>query len=543
MSKINFQEAIVYEIHPQSFNDANGDGIGDLQGIIAKLDYLSLLGVNYLWLNPIYLSPQNDNGYDVANYQEINPIFGTMTDFKNLIAQAKKRNIFIMMDMIFNHCSTNHQWFKNALKGDPNYLKRFFFVKSKPGQLPTNWTSKFGGSTWEYSQKLKMYYLHLFDKTQADLNWEDNDLCQDIYNIINFWIKIGVKGLRFDVINLIGKPQQFIDDHSGDGRKCYTDANKVHEYIKALAANTFNKYDDVITVGELSSTTINHTIQYTNPNNKQLDMAFTFHHLKIDYLNNQKWALESYQPAKLVAILKQWQIAIQDGNGWVANFLNNHDQPRALSRFGDPINYRFQSASSLAATVLFLRGTPFIYQGEEFGMENNNFTSLKQFRDVESKNYYLILNQQSKSKNEIFKILNARSRDHARTPMQWDSTPYAGFSNNKPWIDVNSNYQEINYQNDVTNKNSIFKAYQQLIKLRQAYKSLIYGTINFININDNVLSFTRNYENEEILVIINLSNQKIDFNKNMMGTTILYNNYFAINNYLESYQVIVTKQK
>nr|WP_241568656.1 alpha-amylase family glycosyl hydrolase [Spiroplasma endosymbiont of Megaselia nigra] len=363
MNKINFQEAIVYEIHPQSFYDSNHDGVGDLQWIIQKLDYLAMLGVNYLWLNPIYVSPQKDNGYDVSDYKNINPLFGTMDDFEMLVTEAKKRNIFIMMDMIFNHCSTEHEWFQKAQTGNPDYLQRFFFLPGDKANCPNNWQSKFGGSVWEYHNKLKMFYLHLFDKTQADLNWTNESLRQDIYQIVNYWLQKGVRGLRFDVINLIGKPNTFENDLTGDGRKYYTDTPQVHTYLQEMTQNTYLKTNDIITVGELSSTSIKQAILYTKPVAQELNMAFTFHHLKIDYLNNEKWKLAPYEPAKLVAKIKEWQSSVQAAGGWLANFLNNHDQPRALSRFGDPENYRFESAKALAAVVLLLRGTPYLYQG------------------------------------------------------------------------------------------------------------------------------------------------------------------------------------
>lgn len=541
MINTNFKDVVVYEIHPQSFKDSNNDGIGDILGIIQKLDYLKELGVDYIWLNPIYVSPLKDNGYDVADYKNINPIFGTLADFELLIKEAQKRSINIMMDMIFNHCSTEHQWFKEVLKNNKEYLNRFFFVKNKKNDPPTNWQSKFGGSAWEYSEQLQAYYLHLFDKTQIDLNWEDELLKKDIYEIINYWLNKGVKGLRFDVINLIGKPKEFLNDQDGDGRKYYTDANNVHTYIQDMALNTYKKHRDVITVGELSSTAIEHTIKYTHPKSNTLDMAFTFHHLKIDYLNNDKWSLAQYKPSKLVSILKEWQTKIQDGNSWLALFLNNHDQPRALSRFGDTINYRYQSACCLAGITLLLRGTPFLYQGEEFGMENNNYNNIDELHDVESKNYYQILKAKGINKENILKILSARSRDNARSPMQWNDSNYAGFSEVQPWININKNYLKVNFKKDYLDRNSIFKSYQKLIALRKNNIIFSQGKIEFIDFHPDVLSFYREYEDKKALVLINLSKNIIILNTNLssFAKNILFNNYDTFTNNLAPYQLVV----
>lgn len=539
MSKINFKEAIVYEIHPQSFYDSNNDGFGDILGIVKKLDYLSMLGINYLWLNPIYFSPQKDNGYDVADYKKINPLFGTMNDFEQLIIEAKKRNIDIMMDMVFNHCSTKHQWFQKALAGNKDYQKRFFFLEGNKEVLPNNWESKFGGSVWEYNDKLKKFYLHLFDKTQIDLNWSNNKLRQDIYEIINYWLQKGVKGLRFDVINLIGKPEVFFDDLTGDGRKYYTDLPKVHAYLKEMGQKTYHMKENVVTVGELSSTSIKEAILYTKPSSKELNMAFTFQHLKVDYLNNEKWKLAPYDPAKLVAKIKEWQELVQIEDGWLATFLNNHDQPRALSRFGDPKFYRFESAIALAASVLLLRGTPYLYQGEEFGMENNDYENINQLKDVESINYYQIFKQKGYKLDAILKILSARSRDNARTPMQWNNEKFSGFSSYQPWINVNKNYLKVNWKKDYHSSKSIFKGYQCLIKLRKKNLAFSYGKINFFELNPVLLSFYRSYKNQKFLVIINLSNQEIIIDYKITNFKIIYNNYQTFSKKIKPYQVII----
>ncbi|WP_381414813.1 alpha,alpha-phosphotrehalase [Spiroplasma endosymbiont of Anurida maritima] len=546
MKQTNFKKAIIYEIHPQSFKDTNNDGIGDISGIIEKIPYLSKLGINYIWLNPIYLSPLKDNGYDVKDYKKIDPRFGTLNDLKKLIKIAKNYNIKIMMDMIFNHCSTEHIWFKKALKGNKKYINRFFFLNSKNKQPPTNWKSKFGGSAWEFSPELNRFYLHLFDKTQADLNWSDKHLQKDMHKILNFWIKLGVKGFRMDVINLISKPKIFIDDLNGDGRKFYTDANDVHNIIKSLNKNVFSKKNDLITVGELSSTNIANLVKYTHKDSNELDMAFSFLHLKIDYKNNNKWEIEKYDPKNLVNIIIKWQAEIQNKGGWIANFLNNHDQPRALSRFGDVKNYRFESATALASITLLLRSTPFIYQGEEFGMENNSLNSIKDFRDVESINYYHEAIKKGLNKKEILKILNQRSRDNARTPMQWSNKKYAGFSTTEPWIKVNKNYQNINFKQDATKKyGSIFKNYQNLISIRKNNLEFIEGKIDFIQFDPCVLSFYRAHKDIKTFVLINLSDKNISLSENFNNIKkekIIYNNYQTITSHLQPFQSIVFKE-
>ncbi|MCX7951897.1 MAG: alpha,alpha-phosphotrehalase, partial [Clostridiales bacterium] len=425
----DFRKIVVYQIYPKSFKDSNGDGFGDLMGVIEKLDYLSFLGVDYIWMTPFYVSPQRDNGYDVADYLNIDPRFGTMEDFDNLVKEANKRNIGIMLDMVFNHTSTEHKWFKRALNGEKKY-KDFYIFKEKM----TNWQSKFGGSAWEYVEKFGEYYLHLFDVTQADLNWDNEEVRKSIYDIVNFWLKKGVKGLRFDVINLISKPEVFEDDFEGDGRRFYTDGPNIHKYLKELNQNTFGKYDDVITVGEMSSTTIDNCIKYSNPEEKELSMVFNFHHLKVDYKDGDKWALMDFDFMELKNIFNTWQIGMQKGNGWSAVFWCNHDQPRIVSRFGDDKKYHKESAKMLATAIHMLRGTPYIFQGEEIGMTNAYFDKIEDYRDVESINYYKILRENGLSHDEVMNIIMERSRDNSRTPMQWDNSLNAGFTKGTPWI-------------------------------------------------------------------------------------------------------------
>lgn len=424
----DFKKSVVYQIYPKSFNDSNGDGIGDLRGIIEKLDYLQELGVDYIWITPFYVSPQRDNGYDIADYYNIDPIFGTMNDFEDLSTECKKRNINIMLDMVFNHTSTENEWFKKAMSGDQKYKNFYIFKEGKDKEPPTNWVSKFGGSAWQYVDKFNEYYLHLFDVTQGDLNWENEDVRNEIYKIVNFWMDKGVKGFRFDVINLISKPEVFENDYEGDGRRFYTDGHKIHKYLKELNKETFGKNKDIITVGEMSSTTIDNCIKYSNPDEKELSMVFNFHHLKVDYENGNKWTLMDFDFMKLKDIFKQWQEGMQKCNGWNAVFWCNHDQPRAVSRFGDDKKYHSESAKMLATCIHLMRGTPYIYQGEEFGMTNPYFDSISEYRDVESINYYNILKQKGVEEDEIIKILQSKSRDNSRTPLQWNSQKNAGFT-------------------------------------------------------------------------------------------------------------------
>ena len=413
----DFSSKVVYQIYPKSFMDSNGDGLGDLKGIIEKLDYLKELGPDYLWLTPVFVSPQNDNGYDVADYCSIDPRFGTMEDMEELIREADKRGMGLMLDMVFNHTSTDHEWFQKALAGDEKYQNYYIFREGTPDQVPTNWQSKFGGSAWEYVPSLGKWYLHLFDVSQADLNWDNPEVRDELKKVILYWKEKGVKGFRFDVVNLISKPDTFENDYEGDGRRFYTDGPHVHEYLKELTRDT--GIDDMITVGEMSSTTLENCIRYSAPEEKELSMCFNFHHLKVDYKNGDKWALMEPDRMALKKLFEKWQTGMQEGHGWNALFWCNHDQPRTVSRFGDEEKYWKESAKMLAAAIHLMRGTPYIYQGEELGMTNAHYTSISQYRDVESLNYYKILLEQGKTEKEALEILAARSRDNGRTPVQW----------------------------------------------------------------------------------------------------------------------------
>lgn len=496
----NFQDKVVYQIYPKSFQDSNNDGFGDINGIIKHLDYLEKLGVDYIWLNPIFVSPQNDNGYDIEDYYAIDPSYGTMADLEKLISEAKKHNIYLMFDMVFNHTSTNHQWFKKALNGEQKYKDYYIFKKGKNGNPPTNWQSKFGGNAWKYVEKFDEYYLHLFDETQADLNWKNPEVRKEMANIVNFWIEKGIKGFRFDVINLIDK-ESFEDDYEGVGKRFYTDRPLVHTYLQELAQNSFGKYDDIITVGEMSATSIDNCVGYTNPNNHELSMVFSFHHLKVDYKNKEKWTLMPFDFQELKQLLNDWQLGMQEGHGWNALFWCCHDQPRVLSRFGDDKNYPKESAKMLATTIHLLRGTPYIYQGEEIGMTNAYFDNIEQYQDVESLNAFKILKQNGMSEDEIYQILQSKSRDNARTPMQWNNHCYAGFSNVEPWIAVNENYHDINVENNLKDLDSVFYYYQKLIKLRKQYSVILQGAYEPLLLDHpTIFAHKRIDQNDEIIV-------------------------------------------
>lgn len=496
----NFQDKVVYQIYPKSFQDSNNDGFGDINGIIKHLDYLEKLGVDYIWLNPIFVSPQNDNGYDIEDYYAIDPSYGTMADLEKLISEAKKHNIYLMFDMVFNHTSTNHQWFKKALNGEQKYKDYYIFKKGKNGNPPTNWQSKFGGNAWKYVEKFDEYYLHLFDETQADLNWKNPEVRKEMANIVNFWIEKGIKGFRFDVINLIDK-ESFEDNYEGVGKRFYTDRPLVHTYLQELAQNSFGKYDDIITVGEMSATSIDNCVGYTNPNNHELSMVFSFHHLKVDYKNKEKWTLMPFDFQELKQLLNDWQLGMQEGHGWNALFWCCHDQPRVLSRFGDDKNYPKESAKMLATTIHLLRGTPYIYQGEEIGMTNAYFDNIEQYQDVESLNAFKILKQNGMSEDEIYQILQSKSRDNARTPMQWNNHRYAGFSNVEPWIAVNENYHDINVENNLKDLDSVFYYYQKLIKLRKQYSVILQGAYEPLLLDHpTIFAYKRIDQNDEIIV-------------------------------------------
>jgi trehalose-6-phosphate hydrolase len=512
-----WKRSVVYQIYPKSFYDTSGNGVGDIKGITAKLDYLKELGIDVVWITPIYKSPQNDNGYDISDYFDIHEEYGTMEDFDELLEEAHSRGIKIIMDIVINHTSTENQWFIESRKSKDNEYRDFYIWKDgkEDGSEPTNWQSKFGGNAWQYDEETGQYYLHLFDVTQADLNWENDKVREKLYDMMHFWLKKGVDGFRLDVINLISKDQDFPDDDGsvapGDGRKFYTDGPKVHDYMQEMNKEVFSQYD-IMTVGEMSSTTIDHCIKYSKPERNELSMTFNFHHLKVDYPNGEKWSVADFDFLKLKEILSTWQREMHKGGGWNALFWCNHDQPRIVSRYGDDGEYRNESAKMLATTIHMMQGTPYIYQGEEFGMTNPKFTSIDEYRDVESLNTFNILKEQGKTEDEILEILRHKSRDNSRTPVQWNSDENAGFTSGTPWIPVAKNYQEINAEQALEDENSVFYHYQKLNRLRKEYDIIVDGDYQLIlEDHPDIFAYVRNGDGEKLLVVNNFYARETEF--------------------------------
>ncbi|ASQ48328.1 alpha,alpha-phosphotrehalase [Leptotrichia sp. oral taxon 498] len=535
-----WHKSVVYQIYPKSFNDTTGSGQGDIKGITEKLDYLKKLGVEVLWLTPMYKSPQNDNGYDISDYYSIDESYGTMEDFEEMLKEAHKRDIKIVMDIVVNHSSTENEWFKKSEAGDPEYKDFYIWKDAVDGKEPTNWQSKFGGNAWKWSEKRKQYYLHLFDVTQADLNWENENMRKKVYEMIKYWLNKGVDGFRFDVINLISKDQRFLNDDGSDarfvpdGRRFYTDGPKIHEYLKEIHKEVFGE-NNLLTVGEMSSTSLENCVRYSNPQEKELSMAFSFHHLKVDYPNGEKWVKAPFDFVELKKILSKWQIGMYEGNGWNATFWTNHDQPRALSRFGDDKNFHEKSGKMLATVLHGLQGTPYIYQGEEFGMTNPYFDKIEKYRDVESKNMYKILRDKGLSEKEVLDILMQKSRDNSRTPVQWDDTKNAGFTSGTPWIEIPENYKKINAENALKDSNSIFYHYQNLIQLRRTEELLITGRYEDIDLeNKKVYAYKRVGEDAELIIIANFYDKTTEFDVKGLD---LEEAFILLSNYVQSPEI------
>ena len=524
----DFRKSVVYQCYFKSFFDSDGDGVGDLGGVTAKLDYLKTLGVDYIWLNPFFPSPQRDNGYDVADYCAVDPRFGTMADFETLSQEAAKRGIRLMLDMVFNHTSTEHEWFQKALAGDKEYEDFYIWREGgADGTPPNNWESKFGGNAWQYVPEKGKWYLHLFDPTQADLNWENPRVRKELQNVIRFWMDKGVKGFRFDVVNLISKGS-YESDYEGDGRRFYTDGPRIHEFLHEMSAATFGTDAEIITVGEMSSTSMENCYRYAGADTGELSMVFSFHHLKVDFVGNEKWVLVPFDFAKLKNILFSWQTGMSEHNAWNAVFWCNHDQPRVVSRFGDEGEYWAPSAKMLGTVVHCLRGTPYVYQGEEIGMTNAGFTSLEQYQDVESINHYHILRARGLHEDSVYDILRVHSRDNSRTPMQWDAGAQGGFTTGTPWISVNPNHTRINAAAQVGNPDSVFTHYQKLIALRKQYDVIAYGDFAPLDQqHPSVLAYTRRLNGEQLVVVNNFYRTELDWTcpVDLEGFTCLLSNY------------------
>lgn len=520
---MTFKDKVIYQIYPKSYKDSNGDGIGDLKGIKEKLPYLNDLGIDMIWLNPIYPSPQKDNGYDISDYTAIDPIFGTMEEFEQLIAKAKEYQIEVMLDMVLNHVSTEHEWFKKALAGD-QYYQDFFILREEP----TDWVSKFGGSAWSPFGDTGKYYLHLYDQTQADLNWRNQAVREELFKVIRFWMEKGVKGFRFDVINVIGKDEQLKNNKENDGKPEYTDKPITHTYLKELNQATFGTDSTIITVGEMSSTTIENCILYTEPSREELSMVFNFHHLKVDYENGNKWSTPPFDFSELKRLFHTWGEKMSDGNGWNALFFNNHDQPRALNRFVAIDQYRKQGAEMLATMIHLNRGTPYIYMGEEIGMVDPDYSSISDYIDVESLNAYKLLLAQGFTEKEAFRRIKAKSRDNSRTPMQWSDAEQAGFTTGKPWLKVAGKLEEINVEKERSSEDSILSYYKKLIRLRKTYPIVAQGDYHAYGADHpQVYGYLRQFEGQQLLVLTNFYDKdtRITIPEGFTEADILIDNY------------------
>lgn len=520
--------AVIYQIYPKSFQDSGNKGTGDLKGIIQRLDYLKQLGIDALWITPFYTSPQIDNGYDIADYYGVDPRYGTMDDFETLVALSHQKGIRIILDMVFNHTSTQHAWFQSAL-ADPSSPYRNYYIWKDPvdGHEPNNWQSKFGGSAWQLDPHSHQYYLHLFSPEQADLNWENPTVRTELKNILRFWANKGVDGFRLDVVNLISKQQDFPNDFQGDGRCFYTDGPKVHDYLQELSRDVFVPLGSM-TVGEMSSTTLEHCQRYSHHSGNELSMVFNFHHLKIDYPQGEKWRLSAPDFRELKKLSTHWQTGLHN-KGWSALFWCNHDQPRIVSRFGHEGKYRVQSAKMLATTLHMMQGTPYIYQGEEIGMTNPHFNSIEQYRDVESLNIATILKEQGIEESEILQILANRSRDNGRTPMQWNHSTNGGFTQGKPWISMSDNVAEINVEQSLSDSNSLFYYYQKLILLRKNYPIITKGSYTDLSLDATDYWIYERVSNDgRLLVIANLRAEETTFSlptfwNNNMAECLIHN--------------------
>lgn len=535
MEKRWWKESVVYQIYPRSFCDSNGDGIGDLNGITGKLDYLKELGIDVIWLSPVYKSPNDDNGYDISDYQAIMDEFGTMEDFDRMLATAHEKGIKIMMDLVVNHTSDEHKWFIESRKSTDNPYRDYYIWRpaKEDGSLPNNWGSCFSGPAWEYDKTTDMYFLHLFSKKQPDLNWDNPAVRQDVFDMMNWWLKKGVDGFRMDVISLISKEPGLPDKEPGiNGYATFNvSANgpHVHEYLQEMRQKALNNAD-TITVGECSGVTLEEAKKYARSDEKELNMVFQFEHMDVDSDEKAgKWTTRKMDLRNLKKILTRWQKGLQD-IAWNSLYWENHDQPRSVSRFGnDSDEYREISAKMLATCVHMMQGTPYVYQGEELGMTNCPFNTLDNFRDLESINAFHELTEQGKmTEEDMMAAISYKGRDNARTPMQWDNSAYAGFSTAKPWIMVNPNYTKINARDQVNREDSVFKYYQKLIKLRHESELIVYGTYDLILDDDkDIYAYIRTLGDEKLIVYCNFSEntREVELPEEFTNGKVLISNY------------------
>ena len=535
MEKRWWKESVVYQIYPRSFCDSNGDGIGDLNGITGKLDYLKELGIDVIWLSPVYKSPNDDNGYDISDYQAIMDEFGTMEDFDRMLATAHEKGIKIMMDLVVNHTSDEHKWFIESRKSTDNPYRDYYIWRpaKEDGSLPNNWGSCFSGPAWEYDKTTDMYFLHLFSKKQPDLNWDNPAVRQDVFDMMNWWLKKGVDGFRMDVISLISKEPGLPDKEPGINgyATCNVSANgpHVHEYLQEMRQKALNNAD-TITVGECSGVTLEEAKKYARSDEKELNMVFQFEHMDVDSDEKAgKWTTRKMDLRNLKKILTRWQKGLQD-IAWNSLYWENHDQPRSVSRFGnDSDEYREISAKMLATCIHMMQGTPYVYQGEELGMTNCPFNTLDNFRDLESINAFHELTEQGKmTEEDMMAAIGYKGRDNARTPMQWDDSAYAGFSTTNPWIMVNPNYTKINAKDQVNREDSVFKYYQKLIKLRHESELIVYGTYDLILDDDkDIYAYIRTLGDEKLIVYCNFSEntREVEFPEEFTNGKVLISNY------------------
>ena len=509
MKKTWWKESVVYQIYPRSFMDSDNDGIGDIKGITSKLDYLKNLGIDVIWLSPVFKSPNDDNGYDISDYEDIMDEFGTMSDFDELLSEAHNRGIKIIMDLVVNHSSDEHKWFVEARKSKDNpYRDYYIWRDGKDGSTPNNWDSIFSGSAWEYDEETNQYFLHLFSKKQPDLNWENENLRQAVYSMMKFWLDKGIDGFRMDVCNLFSKAEGLPDIGEEGPEGIYMNGPKIHDYLHEMNKEVLSKYD-IMTVGETPGVSPKHARDYVGEDRDELNMVFHFELMDLPNASD-KFYKKPYKLTDIKNIFMKWYDGLEN-IGWNSLFMNNHDQPRMVSRFGNDSKYRIESAKMLATLIHTFKGTPYIYQGEEIGMTNICFDDIKKYRDIETINYYneKIKNEDEKSLIERIKIT---SRDNARTPMQWDNNLNGGFSKATPWIDVNPNYKQINVKESVEDSNSIFNYYKELIKLRHNNDTIVYGDVKLIYPeNESIFAYTRNLEDEQLMVVLNFYENEIDF--------------------------------
>ena len=514
MEKKWWKESVVYQIYPKSFKDSNGDGIGDIKGIIEKLDYLKELGVNVLWISPMLESPQDDNGYDISDYRRIYEDYGTMEDYEEMLSEAHKRDIKVLMDLVVNHTSDEHNWFIESRKSKDNPYRDYYIWKDPVnGKEPNNWGGVFGGSAWEYDEKTQMYYLHLFSKKQPDLNWENEKVRREVYDMMTFWCEKGIDGFRMDVISMISKNQAFPDGEVKNG--LYGDFNpycvhgpRIHEFLQEMNKEVLSRYD-IMTVGETSGVTIEEAQKYAGEDRNELNMVFQFEHVEDACGDHGKWTTAKFNFRDFKKTMIKWQEELQ-GKAWSSLFLGNHDQPRSVSRFGnDNPAYRETSAKMLATCLHMMQGTPYVYQGEELGMTNAYFDKLEDYRDIESINFFTELTEAGIMTPEyMMKCLMLRSRDNARTPMQWNDSAQGGFTSGEPWIRINSNYKEINAAQQLGDPDSVFHYYQKLIRLRKEKEIIVYGSFEALcRDDDKIFAYTRKLDQKKLLTVCNFSNQ------------------------------------